>query len=148
MADKLESFITQQMISSYLFLAGYILFLSHRGTLTYTERGGNQALTLMPHFLIGISLCQLQNPRQHESSYKGSEKAVIFFKLLNEFYYRVVQRLSQPNFLALPSQNSRLSPTSNLSPFKIVSFSKSVGQCLFCKEVPFVFFLDSTCMRA
>ena len=36
-------------------------------------------------------------------------------------------------------------PTPNLSPLETISFSKSVSQYLFCKEVHCVLSSDSTC---
>ena len=39
----------------------------------------------------------------------------------------------------------RIPAPPKLSPSEIVSFSKSVSQYLFCKDVHCVFFSDSTC---
>ena len=39
----------------------------------------------------------------------------------------------------------RIRPPPKLSPLETVSFSKSVSQYLFCKEVHSVLFSDSTC---
>ena len=72
---------------------------------------------------------------------------LVFFKLLNEFYYicsctmiitTKFYRISIPNHQCIPQ-------TPTLLLWKTLSFSKSVSQYLLCKEVNCVLFLDSTC---
>uniref|UniRef100_A0A8D1YMF7 GTP-binding nuclear protein Ran n=1 Tax=Sus scrofa TaxID=9823 RepID=A0A8D1YMF7_PIG len=58
-----------------------------------------------------------------------------FFDTMNLITFIVVQRSSQPNFIAFPSQTLTHLPTPNLSPLETISFSKSLSQYLFCKEV-------------
>ena len=51
-----------------------------------------------------------------------------------------VQRSSQPNFTAFPSQTLSASP--NLSHLETICFPKSVSQYLFCKEIyPLYFYI-------
>ena len=49
-------------------------------------------------------------------------------------------------FYSISILNPRPIPSipSNLSPLETVSFSKSLSQYLFCKEVPCIHFLDFT----
>ena len=51
-------------------------------------------------------------------------------------FYRI--SILQPQRIPLPPK---------LSPLGTISFSKSVSQYLFCKEVQSVLFSDSTCQR-
>lgn len=51
--------------------------------------------------------------------------------------------MSQPNFIAFPSQTLSASPP-NLFHLETISFSKSESQCLFCKEVYCVLILYYT----
>ena len=71
----------------------------------------------------------------------------LIFLLLNKFITFIgVQQSSQPIFTACPSQTLSPSPQPpHLSHLETISFSKSVRQYLFCKEVHSVLFSDSTC---
>ena len=50
--------------------------------------------------------------------------------------------ITQFDSLSIPNPQS--TPPPNLSPLVTISFSKSVNQYLFCKEVRCIPFLDST----
>ena len=69
------------------------------------------------------------------------------FSLLNEFYYIYrCTAIITTKFYSISIPNPQyVSPTPNLSHLETVSFSKSMSQYLFCKEVHCVLFLDSTC---
>ena len=55
---------------------------------------------------------------------------------MNFITFTGVQQSSQPNFTACPSQTLSISPhLPSLSHLETMSFSKSVRQYLFCKEV-------------
>ena len=66
---------------------------------------------------------------------------VLFFNSMNFITFIVVQQSSQPNFITFPFQTpSPYLPPHNLSPSETISFSKSVSQYLFCKEVHCILF--------
>ena len=62
------------------------------------------------------------------------------FSAMNFIVFMVVQRWSQLSFIAFPSQTPSPSPSPNLSHLETISFSISVSQYLFCKEVHCVLF--------
>ena len=69
---------------------------------------------------------------------------VFFNYSVNFITFIVAQQSSQPTFIAFPSQTLSTFPHPHLSPLETISFSKSVSQYLFRKEVHCVLFLDST----
>ena len=69
------------------------------------------------------------------------------FLLLNEFYYIYsCIMIITTQFYSISIPNPQLiPPPPNLPHLETISFSKSVSQYLFCKEVHCVLFLDSRC---
>ena len=65
--------------------------------------------------------------------------SLFFFDSVNFITFIVVQWSSHPSLYSIPSQTPRLSPR-NISPLETISFSESVSQFLFCKEVHCVLF--------
>ena len=79
----------------------------------------------------------------------GTSLGIIFFlfkKLFSEFYYIYsCTTIITNQFYSISTPNPQSFPRPpNLSHLETVRFSKSVSQCLFCKEVHCVLFLDST----
>ena len=71
----------------------------------------------------------------------------LFLKLLNEFYYSYrCTTIIRTKFYGISIPNPQCIPSApNLSHLETISFSKSVSQYLFCKEIHPVLFLDSAC---
>ena len=81
--------------------------------------------------------------RTQKDKKKKKKKKVLFLNSVNFIIFTVVQPSSQPNFTTFPSQTPSPSlPTTTVSPLVTISFSKSVSQFLFYKEVPCVLFFN------
>ena len=90
-------------------------------------------------YLLNSTSKERQSHQKDCQGFSGRIHYSFFLKLINFITFTVVQQSSQPSFTAFPSQTPVPSPP-NLSPLEIISFSKSVHQYLFCREVQCILF--------
>ena len=119
-----------------IMLADHTSQITHPNTLSFKE----------------VTWCQGDHKPKGKVSSDKMETLFLFFfwgggLLLNEFYYiHNCTMITTTKFYSMSIPNPRcIPPPLNLSHLETVSFSESLSQYLFCKEVHCVFFLDSTC---